>query len=166
MKRDADDATAVSKTKRKKGVAASAGDTLRKDQRQAQHAAAAAFDTAAWAGQTMASDLADTLTKLYHQAMQPSEDGCWQYIGLPLPKVCCPCFGCDQAEIHAQKLSSQQAAFPTQLASELDSININITSFNAWAKRHCDPCSLVCAWAGYNMQLCHDAVAGRCSCPL
>eukprot|EP00775_Hariotina_reticulata_P007661 gene7661-7864_t len=86
MKRDADDAAAVSKTKRKKGDAASAGDMLRKDQRQAQHAATASFDTAAWAGQTMATDLADTLTKLYHQAMQPSEDGCWQYIGLPMPK--------------------------------------------------------------------------------
>jgi hypothetical protein len=88
MKRDADDAAKASKTKRTKKGAAEV--TLSNDQRQAQHAAAAAaFDAAAWAGQTMASDLVDALTKLYHQAMQPSEDGCWQYIGLPMPKVSC-----------------------------------------------------------------------------
>lgn len=87
MKRDADDAAKASKIKRTKKGAAEV--TLRNDQRQAQHAAAAAFDAAAWAGQTMASDMVDALTKLYHQAMQPSEDGCWQYIGLPMPKVSC-----------------------------------------------------------------------------
>lgn len=53
-----------------------------------QGAAANPWDPRIWAQDpNMPAELAAELQQEYEHAMQPSEDGCWTFVGQPLPKV-------------------------------------------------------------------------------
>lgn len=56
-------------------------------------AAPAVLDAAAWTqGGRLPGDLQLELQTEFELAMRPSADGCWTYVGEPMPKVtCCAC---------------------------------------------------------------------------